>query len=195
MKTCPSCNAVMDDGTLFCTSCGTKLDAAPAYQAPVNPAPVNPAPAYQAPANPAPAYQAPQAQGNPAPGFNPSQPQAPIGDPTDHTREFAVEDVAENKPYAMLIYICGIVWLIVAIFLKKDSAYLNFHIRQGMKIYLAETLLTLFCALLAILVFPIFVYSVLMIILIIVRIICFFNTAKGFSKEPDIVKSINFLKF
>lgn len=190
MKTCPSCSAVMDDSTVFCTSCGTKLDVAPAPQAPVNPAPQ-----YQAPVNPAPQYQAPQSQFNPNPAYNQAQPGASMRDPTDHTAEFAEEDVAENKPFALLIYIGGLIGLLIAIFLKKDSAYLRFHIRQGIKIYLAELLLTVFFALTAILLITYFAFIILLLIIIIVRLICFFDTAKGLSKEPPIIKSLSFLKF
>lgn len=185
MKTCPSCNAVMDDSTLFCTSCGTKIDAAPAQQAPVNPAP-----AYQPPANGDPGY-APQ--GNPAP-FTPAPGANFVADPTDHTAEFAPEDVSANKPFAMLVYIGGIVGLLIALFLKKESAYLDFHIRQAVKIYLTEVLSSTLCALLSCLVLPMIALPIIIIILLVVRIICFFNVAKGLSKEPAIVKSLDFLK-
>ena len=200
MKTCPSCKAVMDDSTLFCTSCGTKLDETPVYQAPVNPNPApayqapvnpNPAPAYQAPVNPnpAPAYQAP-VNPNPAPAY-----QAPMTDPTDHTSEFAADDVAENKPFALLIYIGGIIGLIIALFLKKDSAYLKFHIRQGIKIYLAETLLTVICSLAIVLVVPFFVYSVAMIILIIVRLICFLTQLRASQRNLPLLRVLTSLNF
>lgn len=176
MKTCPSCNAVMDDSIVFCTTCGAKLDDAPAYQAPVNPNP---------------GYQAPQAPFNPNPAYNPVQ--APVADPSDHTAEFAPEDVAANKIYAILVYLGGILGLIIAILLKKDSKYLEFHIRQAVRIYVAEVASTLlllgYC-----LVIPVIAFAVLTIILFVVRIICFVNTAKGLSKEPAIIKNIDFLK-
>ncbi len=186
MKTCPSCNAVMDDGTLFCTSCGTKIE-----DAPVNQAPFNPTPAYDNAPN---SGYAPTPNPGYTSAYNPGYGSAPVADPTDHTAEFTAEDVSANKPFAMLVYIGGIVGLLIALFLKKESAYLDFHIRQAVKIYLTEVLATTLCALLSCLVIPMFALPIVVIVLLVVRIICFFNVAKGLSKEPAIVKNLDFLK-
>ena len=61
---CPNCGNPVNDGCLFCTSCGTKLETQPAPQPapqPVYEAPVQ-QPAYEVPAQQQPVYVAPVQQ-------------------------------------------------------------------------------------------------------------------------------------
>lgn len=50
-------------------------------------------------------------------------------DPYDHTAEFDAKDVSNNKVYAMLLYLMGIVGIVIALLASRDSDYLKFHIR------------------------------------------------------------------
>jgi uncharacterized membrane protein len=99
-----------------------------------------------------------------------------------------------GKPFAMLVYIGSIVGLIVSILMKKDSRYLDFHIRQSVKIYIIELLCVLLCMFLSWLIIPMIIAIIAIIVLLVVRVICFVQVAKGQSKEPEIIKSIGFLK-
>lgn len=70
-KFCPKCGSPLEEGSVFCTRCGTRyteeapmnrapqapVNQAPVNQVPVNQAPVNQMPVNQAPVNQAPAYQ------------------------------------------------------------------------------------------------------------------------------------------
>ena len=170
MKVCPTCGAQLEDTAQFCPNCGYNFGQAAPQGAPVQ--------QFQQDPN----YQQPQYQ----------QPQAPVGyDPFDHTSEFDYQDVSENKLFAILMYFTAVIGIIIALLVNKDSAYLKFHIRQIIKLMIAEFL----CVVLMII--PILGWiaaGICSLIITIIWIICLVKTCKGKSVEPAIVRNWNFLK-
>ena len=63
--------------------------------------------------------------------------------------EFDAEDVKQNKIYAMLIYLSGVIGIIIALLVSKDSAYIKFHVTQYVRFLIAFTLVSLAIAVLA----------------------------------------------
>ena len=58
----------------------------------------------------------------------------PYVDPKDHSAEFDGKDIADHKLFAMLPYLLGILGTIVALLVAKDSPYVGFHVREGIRI-------------------------------------------------------------
>lgn len=215
MKICPVCNSSMDDSTLFCTACGSRLpDATPDIQPEVappvyaTPAPVDYAPTYtpapvqepvapvQEPVTPVqepvePNYAVPGAV---PPGVPGQQPFITTIDPDDHTADFTPEDVSEHKIYALLVYIGGIIGIIPALLIGKDSPYLKFHVQQKMKLMVTSLLVTMVCSVTSFLIIPALLAGVAAIVVFVVNLICFFRTASGKSIEAPIVKDIKLFK-
>lgn len=120
-------------------------------------------------------------------GFN----VAPMADPFDHTAEFEAKDVSDNKVYAMLTYLTGVVGIIIALLAAKDSKYLAFHVRQVVKIQVSMLL----CVVGMIIPFLGWIAGVGGIcVLSVIEIICFFRVCSGKSVEPPIVRSFGFMK-
>ncbi len=126
-------------------------------------------------------------------GFNLKNPVGPAPqyppvyqDPSDHTNEFAAEDVAKNKLYASLVYFLSVIGLIIVILLNQTekSAYLAFHIRQGAKLAVASAI----CMLIPL------VGWLAGLVIFVVTLISAFTTLQGKSKEPAIISSFNSLK-
>lgn len=175
MKVCPVCHSQVGDGSYYCTMCGNRLpdDLEPMPYQPQN---------YQNPYQQS-TYQQPVYQ-QPVPAYN----------PYDHTAEFDAADVKENKLYAMLMYLTGIVGIIIALLAAKESDYVQFHLRQNVKFLVVEMLLAL-CA--VVLMFTVVVPIAAMIVLVVVeiiRLISFFQVCGGKAKEPAIIRSLGFLK-
>ena len=83
---------------------------------------------------------------------------------------------------------------IIAMLSAKDSAYVNFHVRQAIKFMIVEVLISLITALTFwTFIVPIFA-GIALIILVVLEIICFFQVCSGKAKEPAIIRSLNFLK-
>lgn len=194
MKVCPNCKNNIDDASVFCAVCGANVTALqPEPQPTVEYA--QPIPPQGAP-EPSAAYaQQTPPQGQPVPPqgvpyYNGAQPQA---DQFDHTSEFDEKDIADNKLIAMLIYLLGIIGIVVAFLVKKESPYLNFHIRQGIKFVIIETLASLATALLCWTCIAPVVGGVFLTALAVVQIIAFFDVCNGKAKEAPIVRSFKFL--
>ena len=170
MKTCPKCNTQLADDAMFCTNCGTSFQNA------------NPQPQQNA-------YQNNAQQ-------NYAQPVAPVVNIYDHTAEFDPQDVHDNKIFAILCYIMGIVGIIVALLARSsvNSPYLSFHIKQSLKITITTILLGLISGLLAWTCIVPIAGMVCIVILEVVSIICFFQTCSNKSVEAPIVRSLPFLK-
>ncbi len=170
MKTCPKCNTQLADDAMFCTNCGASFQNA------------NPQPQQNA-------YQNNAQQ-------NYAQPVAPVVNIYDHTAEFDVQDVHDNKIFAILCYIMGIVGVIVALLARNsvNSPYLSFHIKQALKISITTVLVGILTgALVWTCIVPI-AGMVCIVILEVVSIICFFQTCSNKSVEAPIVRSLPFLK-
>ena len=166
MKNCPFCNAELEDSVRFCRNCGTAQPGAD-Y--------LTPGGTYAAPA---------LDQGNPE----------PEKDPYDHTEEFQPEDISAGKLYAMLVYLLGLAGLLVVLLGAKDSGYGMFHIKQGLKLVIVESLLTLAAAVLSwTFIVPIGA-AVCLVILLVVRFICFLRVCRNRVVEAPIVRGFDFLK-
>lgn len=178
MKTCPKCNTQLSDDAMFCTNCGTSFQNA------------NPQP--QQNANPQPQQNANQNNAQP----NYAQPVAPVVNVYDHTAEFDVQDVHDNKIFAILCYIMGIIGVIVALLARNsvNSPYLSFHIKQALKISITAVLVSIISVVLAWTCIVFIAGMVCNVILEVVAIICFFQTCFNKSVEAPIVRSFPFLK-
>ncbi|MCR5670314.1 MAG: zinc-ribbon domain-containing protein [Butyrivibrio sp.] len=182
MKICPNCGTQVPDDAVFCNNCGSSMaaDAAKAA-APTadNNAPVN----NQVPAQPqfqqAP-YGQPQFQPQPFPAF----------DPKDHTAEFDPKDIADNKLFAVMPYIVGVLGIIIAL-LVKDSAFARFHAKNAIRLEIAELLSVIMF------IIPILGWiagAICLVILSVVEIICLVQVLQGKAKDAPIVSGIGFLK-
>lgn len=172
MKICPNCQNQVDDSSQFCTRCGARFDTAqqPAGQPGAQPG--GAAPQYQY-AAPQPVYQY---------------------DPYDHTAEFDAKDISDNKVYALLGYLVGIIGIIIALLAARDSKFAMFHVRQIIKITVTEMLMLLMTVLLFWTIIVPIAYGVMSIVFTVIRIICFFQVCNGKAKEPAIIRSLGFLK-
>ena len=168
MKTCPKCNTQLSDDAIFCTNCGTSFQNANPQQN---------------------AYQNNAQQ-------NYAQPVAPVVNIYDHTAEFDPQDVHDNKIFAILCYIMGIVGVIVALLARSsvNSPYLSFHIKQSLKISITAVLVSIISVVLAWTCIVFIAGMVCNVILEVVAIICFFQTCSNKSVEAPIVRSLPFLK-
>ena len=92
----------------------------------------------------------------------------------------------------MLIYLSGVVGIIVALLVSRDSAYIKFHVTQYVKFLIAFTLVSLITAVLAFTVIVPIIGGIALIVLLVCDIISFFKAASGKSVEMPIIRSINF---
>ena len=123
--------------------------------------------------------------------------QQPKKEVADYTSKFDGKDIKENKIFAMLPYLLGIFGIIIALLAAKKSDYVQFHVRQSIK-------LTVCTALLGIIMIPFSVLSlipfigvifgiVVMLIaivelgIVILNIVAFAQVCNGKAKEPAIV--------
>lgn len=124
----------------------------------------------------------------------PQQTYAPTTDIYDHTNEFSQKDISDNKVFAMLGYLLGVFGIIIALLASHSSEYTMFHIRQALKLIVANILLGLCSALLFwTLIVPV-AAGIMTIVLAVIKIICFFQVCSGKAKEPAIIRNLKFLK-
>ena len=119
--------------------------------------------------------------------------QAPayVADSKDHTAEFNPKDISDNKVFAMAAYLMGVVGIIITLLAAQKSDFAMFHARQSLKLSLCEILTAI------LLIVPILGWiaaPICLIILFVVRVIMFFQVAKGQAKEAPIIGSFGFLK-
>ncbi len=117
--------------------------------------------------------------------------QAPIQDSTDHTHEFAAEDISQNKVLAMIPYLMGWVGIVIALLAVNNSAYVAFNVKQALKLQVCSILSVFLC------IVPILgaiACGVCGIIIFVLQIIGFFNVCGGKAKELPIVSKLAFLK-
>ncbi|MCR5685851.1 MAG: zinc-ribbon domain-containing protein [Lachnospiraceae bacterium] len=131
---------------------------------------------------------------NAAPGVAPMPAMAPAYDPFDHTTEFDPMDVSNNKCYAILPYLLGVIGMIVCALLSKESPFIQFHLRQAVKYTVVNMLLGICCVVLCWTIIVPIAGAVCFIILGILKIITVFQIFAGQSKEPAIIRSLGFLK-
>ncbi len=119
------------------------------------------------------------------------QNQQPYNESDDHTAEFDVADISENKVLAMVPYLLGWLGVLITLLVADSSPYVGFHVRQAMKILVVTTLSRF------LLIIPILgwvVAPIWYIISIVLRLICFFRVCKGKAMEPPLVDDFKFLK-
>lgn len=196
MKTCPTCGATLDDATMFCTQCGTNLQGAPDFANTQGSASNQDTVNQDAAPN-----QGMPNQGMPNQGPMPGQgapyqqyAQAPVFDPYDHTAEYSPKDISDNKVIAILVYLMGTIGIIIALLASKESPYVAFHLRQGLKFLAVEVLVGIVSAVLFFTLIVPIAGGIFLIVLWVIKIICFFQICSGKAKEPAIIRSLGFLK-
>ena len=196
MKTCPTCGATLDDATMFCTQCGTNLQGAPDFANTQGSASNQDTVNQDAAPN-----QGMPNQGMPNQGPMPGQgapyqqyAQAPVFDPYDHTAEYSPKDISDNKVIAILVYLMGTIGIIIALLASKESPYVAFHLRQGLKFLVVEVLVGIVSAVLFFTLIVPIAGGIFLIVLWVIKIICFFQICSGKAKEPAIIRSLGFLK-
>lgn len=168
MKICPVCQAQLADEAAVCPRCGTACGTAPQVQQPSG---------FQPPYQPV--YSAPA---------------APYVDVYDHTAEFSEEDIRSNKVYAMLPYLMSLLGVLVALIGAKDSAYVQFHVKQALRIHVLSILVAVIIALLFWTIIVAVAGAVCIIILEVLAIIGFFQVCGNKAKELAIIRGMTFLK-
>ena len=111
----------------------------------------------------------------------------------DHTQEFSDADVSDNKVACMAAYLMGVLGLIIASLVGKDSKYVAFHIKQALKITVLGIILFLFGVVFVWTFIIPMVVIVCLIILFVLRLIAFFQVCRGKAYEPSIVRDLNFI--
>ena len=184
---CPKCGSEMPDDSAFCTRCGASLHTGTQENQNSQGGPQQ--------GNP---QGTPYGYGNPYygnPQMNNGMPYGqPYVDPKDHSAEFDGKDIADHKLFAMLPYLLGILGTIVALLVAKDSPYVGFHVREGIRILVSEVLLGLITVVFCWTVVVPIAAAICFIILLVVRIISFVNVCNGKAKEAAIVSNFGFLK-
>ncbi len=181
MKTCPNCRNQILDEAVYCPICGSAMDAVPQYQQPHT----QPNPPYN------PTYTQPPVPAAPI----------PYVDPFDHTKDFDAADISENKVFAMIMYLLGPLGVIIGLLGAGDSKYVAFHVRQVLKLTVAEILGILALSIAACLMwmiylrgFMIFLIAVGLIGIAAIHLMCFFQICHNKAKEAYIVRKLHFMK-
>ena len=198
MKICANCGAQVSDDASFCNNCGSSLLSSAANEPAQNAAaPVNTDNAQAGSPAPAPApvpnmasSQQPAQQGQQNYGQVPYQPYVNY-DPADHTSEFDPRDIADNRLFAVIPYLFGIIAGIIVGIYVKESPYVKFHIKNAIRLEIA-TLIAVLIALVPILGW--IVGGVLCLILVVLDIIAIVWAFQGKAKDIPIISSIGFLK-
>ena len=113
-------------------------------------------------------------------------------DPSDHTADFDVRDIADNKLFAALPYFFSCLAGILAGMYVKDSEFIKFHTKVNIQYDIISMIILLFFAI------PIIgwiVGAVLMLIVLVCKVISIIYVLQGKAKDAPIVGSIGFLKF
>lgn len=132
-------------------------------------------------------------------GTNVDNPNSVIIPEWDHTADFEADDVSNNKPVAMLMYLTGIPGTLLFVALlwflgEAKSPYASFHARQNIAIGVVETLLGLLAIVLCWTFIVPIAAVICLCIIVVVRIICFVSVCKNEACEPPIIRSLKFLK-
>ena len=118
---------------------------------------------------------------------------APVIPQYDHTAEFSAKDVADNKVMAMVVYLFGVVGVVVAALCSKDSAYVDFHIRQSLKITVVSALIGIVTAVLCWTIIVPIVGGLASLAILIVRVISFVSVCSGKSEEAVVIRNLPFM--
>ena len=111
----------------------------------------------------------------------------------DHTAEFDVKDISDNKVYALSAYLFSFIGIVLCLLLGKESPYAQFHAREALKLDVATLVVYILSVFLCWTCIVPVAGLVICIILFVVRIICFVQVCKGEAKEPWLIRSIKAL--
>ena len=189
MKICPNCHTQLEDDAAFCYQCGTRQTgpAAGAQETPEQDSAGQErqnaqSQQYRQPPKGAPYQQYQQ------PYQTPRQP-----DPYDHTAEFDAKDISDNKIFAMACYLLDVLGIIIALLASDKSEYARFHVRQVLKITIANILVGIAAAVLCWTVVVPVAGAVCAVILLVLRIIGFVQVCQGKAKEVYLLRSLPFM--
>ncbi len=193
MKVCPNCHNNIDDSAVFCTVCGANQSVQQSAQQ------VPPQPQSQGAQQVPPAYMPPNepVQNNQVPPQSVPYYATPVQRPVekfDFTDDFDQQDIAENKLMAMVVYLLSVVGIALAYLKKSDSAYLDFHLKQGLKLVVVEAIVSIATVVLSFTVIVPVAGAVCLVVLAVIRIISFVDVCKGKAKIPAIIRNLDFLK-
>lgn len=121
------------------------------------------------------------------------QPVQHYADPYDHTNEFDPKDISDNKVIAMLPYLLGTIGILIAVIMSKTSDYVQFHVRQALKLTVVQTLLLIIAAVLFFTILVPIAAGVCMVIVFVLKVIQFFSICTGKAKEVPIIRGLGFL--
>lgn len=111
----------------------------------------------------------------------------------DKTEMFSDEEVKEYRLAAVLIYLTGIVGIILSLLINKESEYLKFHIKEGIKITVLSSLLIVISLLLC-WTFIVPILSVICeILIIIISFVSAVWTIQGKSKNAFLIRNLTIL--
>lgn len=117
----------------------------------------------------------------------------PVIDYSDHTNEFDAQDAKDNKIYALLVYLTGVIGIIIALLANRESKYLQFHIKQVVRVLVFQILVAIVTVVLCwTFVFPI-IGALTIAALEVLLIIGLVNTIMGKSKEILLINKIKFI--
>ena len=112
-----------------------------------------------------------------------------------HTEEFSIEDIRKNKPTAMLPYLLGIVGLVIAVIMNKnsESQYLNYQVRTAVKHTVVEALIVAVALVLFWTAVAPILGAICLLVAFVLRIISFVSICRSEVKDPPIISAIKFL--
>ena len=118
---------------------------------------------------------------------------APLEPLDDHAWLYDDEDIAFYKTSCMLVYLLGLPGTVIAQFIGKDSPLVFFHVRQGLKLVITETLLLLAGIFLCWTIIVPIAAVIGLLVLLVVRFICFIRVCKDKVMPAPIVSKLRFL--
>lgn len=126
-------------------------------------------------------------------GFSLEKSSSSLTSPYDHTADFDAADIKENKLYAMVPYLLGILGVALCYLIKKDSPYLTFHCRENIRLFVIESILSICAAVLCITIIVPVAAVICVLIVEVIRIIGFFRVCSGKAIDLPIIRSFGFL--
>ena len=118
----------------------------------------------------------------------------PVNQISAESAEYDEGDVAKNKIFGILAYVGSLLGIIVALLAAPDSPFVQFHIRQSVKLFICQAIVGLITLVLCWTVIVPILGGIAMLVLFVVEIICIVRACKGEMQEAPIVSGIGFLK-
>lgn len=129
----------------------------------------------------------------------------------DHTDEFEAEDISNNKVWAMLAYLFGIIGVLLALIAGTMSPYARFHATQSVKIFIVTSLGTLAIGIVAgiiggiaialagmygyyVMIPLMIVFAAFEICMLVLVVMCFIQVCRGKAKDIPLVGTLGFLR-